>query len=652
MTPGFTPPYVNGFPVRLSASGNQNTLDAFHFYEVQRLNNYNKSNNTGLNVQANLEYQIPFIKGLSAKVQYAKIVDFTFPKEFGTKYKLYSFKMTGGNNHLYTDSVLGTTTVSNGTRVYFKPSTYEAYQLNAYLTYSRRFGKHDINAIAIVEQSENHYDDVQAIKEDPTEGAPDNARFAFGAMDVYETESEAAQLGYIGRINYSYADKYLAELAFRYDGSTNFPPNNRFGFFPSASFGWVVSEEPFFKNNVSFIDFFKLRGSVGFMGGDNTKAYAYIQRYTPDPTKGPVFGGNNARGVGTRNEAMPNPYIHWDDDTKLNAGFDARFLKNRLSATVEGFYDHRYNLLTALSASVPLTVGSTIGSENFSTINGYGYEVSLGWKDNLSKDVNYYINGFFNWNDAKAIKVDVNKGLIGTYEDPIGKSTDMGFKGLYYIGMFRSQAEVNDFLAKNPNYTIYGETPRPGMLYYRDIRGPKDPSTNQYAGPDGKIDDNDMDFIAPKASNHYGFGLSVGGSYKDLRLDVVMSGAFGGQTSVEGTARSLGTLTSSRPEFWADHYTPENPDAAYPNPYWTSTYNVASSFWLRSAFSFRMRSANLSYAIPTKYTNRIGFSNLKVYVSATNPFNFYNPFDYRDNASTFDTYPTLRTIALGINASL
>jgi hypothetical protein len=263
------------------------------------------------------------------------------------------------------------------------------------------------------------------------------------------------------------------------------------------------------------------------------------------------------------------------------------------------------------------------------------------------------VNGFLSWNEANLVKGDVEKGKIGTYEDPIGKSLDMGVLGYHYQGMFRSQEEVDNFLSKNPGYTIFGQAPKPGMLYYQDIRGPKNALTNEYAAPDGKIDANDQDYIAPKSSNHYGFGVSLGASYKSLRFDVVMSGAFGGQNSVEGAARKIATITSNRPAFWTDHWMPDNVDAAYPNPYYNSTYDVASSFWFRSAFSFRMRSANLSYSLPSRFTDKIGFGGLKAYISATNPVNFYNPYDYKDPASgSYDSYPNLRTIAIGISASL
>jgi hypothetical protein len=132
-----------------------------------------------------------------------------------------------------------------------------------------------------------------------------------------------------------------------------------------------------------------------------------------------------------------------------------------------------------------------------------------------------------------------------------------------------------------------------------------------------------------------------------------MSGSFGGRSAVEGSARKRATATSNRPVFWRDHWTPENPDAAYPHPYYNATYDVASAFWMRSSFSFMVRSLNLSYSLPASISNRFGFNGVKAYISATNPINFFNPFGYKDAASgAYDAYPNLRTIAAGLSVSL
>jgi TonB-linked SusC/RagA family outer membrane protein len=652
--PQFKPPYVNGLPVSLVESGNQNVIDAFHFFEAQRLNNYNNSRNTGLNVMANLEYAVPFVKGLTARAMFGKILDNGFPKQFGTRYKVYRFTKEGEHNHIIAGDVAGDPQIiTNGNRVYFKPFFSDKYQLNGYLSYNRTFGNHQVTALAVVEQSEYFYNDVQSVDEDPIEGAPDNSRFAFGNNDVYETQNEAGNLSYVGRVNYNFSGKYLAEFAFRRDASTAFAPENRWGFFPSVSAGWVVSEEAFFQKNLHAVNFLKFRASVGLLGSDNTRSYGWLQRYNANPTGGAVFGGNGNLSVGTSPQAMPNRGVKWDDNTKMNFGIDARFLRDRLSATTEVFWDHRYNMLTTLNASVPAQVGSAMPSENYSTMDAYGYEISVGWKDGIGRNVNYYVNTFFTWSDAKLIKGDVEKGKVGAWDDPIGRSTDMGSRGYHYEGMFRSQAEVDDFMAKNPGYTIFGQAPLPGMLYYRDIRGAKDPATNQYAGPDGKIDENDEDFITRRANNHNAIGLSLGIGYKSLRLDAVMSGSFGGTNAVEGSARKRATATSNRPVFWTDHWTPENPNAAYPHPYYNATYDVASSFWMRSSLSFMVRSLNLSYSLPASISNRAGINNIKAYISATNPLNFFNPFGYKAAASgSYDTYPNLRTIAAGLSVSL
>jgi TonB-linked SusC/RagA family outer membrane protein len=650
-TPQFTPPYVDGYPTSLS--NRNNVIDAFHFFEIQKLNNYTKSRNVGLNVVANLEYQPTFIKGLTAKLQYAKILDNSFPKQFGTYYYVYNFAMEGGHNHIFAGAPIKKIPIKNGSRVLFEPAYGDRYQLDAFLTYARKFGKHDISLLAVVEQSEASTDAVQAITEDPIDGAPDISRYGFGEQRVWETASETGNLSYIGRLNYAYDNKYLAEFAFRYDASANFAPQYRWGFFPSASLGWVISQENFFQDNVRFMDYLKLRVSAGHMGTDATKAFGYMQRYGVSPTNGAVFGGNSNKGIGTRPDVIPNPAARWDDDLKFNAGIDAKAMNSRLSASVDAFYDHRYNMLTTLTASLPLTVGSTVSAENYNSINAYGFELSLGWNDRIGRDIDYHVNGFLSWSDAKAVKVDAAKGILGTWEDPNGRPLDRGVRGYHYLGMFRTQEEVDAFLSKNPDYKVFGRTPEPGMLYYQDIRGPKDPVTNQYAGPDGIVDTNDEDFITRRADNHYGFGLSLGAGYKGFRIDMVMSGAFGGQGVVEGDARKQATITSNRPAFWTDHWTPENPNARYPSPFYDDQYDVTSSFWFRSSFTFRMRTLNLSYTFPQTMARSIGFQSFKVYMTATNPFNFYNPYDYRDNAiGSFAQYPLMRTIAFGLNVSL
>ncbi|GEO04424.1 SusC/RagA family TonB-linked outer membrane protein [Adhaeribacter aerolatus] len=641
--PQWTPPYINGLPVSVASD------KGYHFFEIQRLDNYKYARTTGLNINANLEYEVPFIKGLRARVQYSKNLDNKYSKEFATKYRVYNFR---NNGHIYTDQLMTTgvgpfTTLNNGDRVFVNPDYTDNYQLNGFLNYNRQFGKHDVGALVLVEQAETYWEETRSMKEGIVEGGRDFMNMAFGAMDASTSAKESGNLSYVGRVNYNYAGKYLLEIAARYDASTKFAPEYRWGLFPSLSAGWVISEENFFKNNVPAINTLKLRGSVGLLGGDQAKPWLWRQRYTFN-SNGAVFGGNGIRMPGLKLEAMPNPEVRWDDVTKINVGIDAGFLENRLSATLDGFHDHRYNMLYTRGASIPLTVGGTMPDENYATVNSFGYEISVGWKDNVGSDFNYYANSFLSWSDNKRILVDYAPGDVGTYLYPINQSTDQGIEGYHYLGMFRTQEDVDRFLETNPNYTIDGQAPKPGMLYYQDIRGPRD-ANGQFTAPDGKItEDEDKDWISPKASNHYGFGLSLGAGYKGLRLDMVLAGAFGGQALVEGNARKAASASENRPAFWADHWSENNTNAAYPNPFYDSN-TWTSDFWFRNSFSFRMRSFNLSYALPKSFTRN---TNARVFLNGTNPFNFFNPFDYKDPSTSFDAYPNVKTFNLGVNFTL
>ncbi|MBF9221188.1 SusC/RagA family TonB-linked outer membrane protein [Hymenobacter ruricola] len=659
-TPQWVPTYVNGLPTLLTnANGaNLNTVDAFHFFEVQNSDNYTSTRNTGLNVTASAEYELPFIKGLKARVLFGKTMDNGFGKQYGTKYNVYRLTMLGTNKHIYGGDVSGAPIVlNNGDRVRLNPTTFDSYQLNGYLSYDRQFGKHHVSAIALFEQSETMQDGVAAMAEGAiiAQDVPnlDYQNFATGAQTTTETASEAGTLSYAGRFNYDYDGKYLLETTLRYDASTNFAPEYRWGLFPSVSVGWVMSEERFFKDNVSFVNLLKLRASLGFLGGDATKPYNWQTSYGLKTGQGAVFGGNGDRSlVFAANNAMANRAARWDDDTKYNAGIDAQFLGNRLSLTVDGFYDHRYNMLTQLVNSAPLVIGAALPSENFSSVDGFGYEVSVGYGDKITKDLGFRVNTFFSWSDNKQVKVDVSRGQLGQWDDPTGRSTDMGVVGYDYQGMFRSQADIDAYFQANPGYdktyTLFGTAPKPGMLYYRDIRGPKDASGN-YTGPDGKITDVDQTFLTPKASNHYSIGFNPTISYKSLSISATMGMSWGGQDMVESGARKQGTATSNRPEFWADHWTPETPNAAYPAPAYGSTYDVNSAFWFRNSFSAGMRNANISYSLPASLTERVGVGSVRVFFTAINPVNFYNPYSYKTYSGAFDAYPTLRSLSLGLN---
>jgi TonB-linked SusC/RagA family outer membrane protein len=484
-----------------------------------------------------------------------------------------------------------------------------------------------------------------------------NMSNATGTQTTTETELATGLLSYVGRLNYDYASKYLLEFTIRRDGSTKFAPEYRWGVFPAVSAGWVLSEENFFHNNVRFMDFLKLRASLGFLGSDNTKPYNWQTNYALATGKGAVFGGNSDRQlVFMANNALANRAARWDNVTKYNVGLDMRFLNNRLSVTADGFYDHAYNLLTQLTGAAPLVIGAALPSENFGIVNAFGTEVSVGWNGRINNDLSFRLNSFFSWNDNKLVRVDVPRGQLGTFLDPTNQSSDQGVLGYHYLGFMRTDADVTAFFAANPQYdpktyTIFGQTLKPGMLAYQDVRGLKN-ADGSYAEADGKITDADQQYLTPKAGNHYGVGFNPSITYKALSISATMGISWGGQAQVEGSARNQAKATMNRPEFWADHWTPTNTNGAMPAPYYVSNYDVTSEFWFRSALSAGMRNANISYTLPAQLSSRLNISSIRVFFQGTNVFNFFNPYSYKNYGGAYDSYPTLRTLSFGLNVGL
>ncbi len=658
----FNSPYINGLPILIQGAGTNSNINTYHYFAVHDLNNYTSSYGTGVNFQAQLSYEFPFVKGLRASLNFNKNIANSWGKQYGTKYNVYDFDKSGGHNHILGDSVIKSYVWNNGDRVRLNPQITKSYQLNGTINYDRTFGKHHVGALFGYEQAETFVDGVAGQVDGVVTGGLDNQGNATGAQASNETTSEAGRMAYLGRVNYAFDDKYLLEVQFRADASQNFAPENRWGKFPSVSAGWVISEEPFFEGALKSINFLKIRGSVGWLGLDATKPYQWLRSYAIQTQRSAVFGGtsNNDRGIAVVNNLdLANRAVQWDNVDKYNAGIDAKFFRSRLGVSIDGYIDKRYNMLSNLTSSPSILIGTAIPSENFGKVNTFGVELSATWRDNISKNWSYYVTTNFSWNEDKVLISDFPVGDKGTFKDPTGKSSDMGFYGYHSLGILRTQAEVDAYVAKYSITNMLGYRPgtttpiRPGMLAFADVRGKIDPATGKYAGPDGIIDANDQDFLKAKEDNHYGLGINWGVAYKTISLSVVMGISWGGISTVEGAARKKAEIYSNRPAFWSDHWTPNNTDAAYPAPYYVSSYDVASDFWWRSSTSFRVANFNLSYTLPRTWSGKAGMSNARIYITGTNPVNFFNPYDYKDNANgSYDVFPQLRSYAVGLSLNL
>lgn len=654
--PRYVPMYVNGYPVKPPGPTSAKNIANYHFFEIERLGNLATNREQYATVNLYAEYEVPFVEGLKARASYGRNMGAMRGSQIGTSYMLYEFDRLGENNHIYDGAEMTTgREYLNGDRVYFSNRRALSQQANLTVSYGQDFGRHNVSALFSLERGESESSQEDVWKEQPSQSTTGHFGTAFGSIDGKTNFAEAGTLSYVGRANWSFANKYMAEILFRSDASTKFAPENYWGKFYSGSVGWVISNEDFFQS--SAVNFLKIRYSAGLLGKDDTKPWQWRQRYTFQGGKGAVFGGNDETSTGIKMEASPNRAATWSNDFKNNVGIDARFIDSRLSTTVELFYNKGTNLLLERTGTVPVTVGGTVAAENFGEIDFYGYEIALGWNDRAG-NFRYGIDTRFSWYDNKVKVGNFNDtDILYPWNRQPGRSTDNGVWGYDYLGMFKNQSEIDAYVEEYNIIQVFG-TPedllRPGMLYYRDVRGPLQ-ADGTFAAVDGVIDENDQIQVARRESSNYGYGMTLKLGYKSLSFDCVIAGSFGGWSEIDRMKleNDISESYQSVPVFWNNVYDPVlNPAGIYPNPHHEDiSLKPVSTFWQVSAFRMRVRSLNINYSLPDHVTESLKLSSARVYLSALNPLNLYNPFDYKDSDGAFDTYPVLRTFALGLNVS-
>ncbi|WP_370479487.1 SusC/RagA family TonB-linked outer membrane protein [Tamlana flava] len=674
----FLPMYINGLPtLQIGASGND-ALAGFHYGEIQRLQNLAESTDNNVAVNLNLEYEVPFIKGLKLKGNYARQAGSGRGSQLGSRFNLYEFfgadQLTtpgqtyilyeSGSGPLGTNTIRQTTEIVNGDRLLIDNFTSGNEQLRFQTTFERDFGKHGITALFAIERSERFQHQERVIKfgvPEYADGMIWQTTGNFDAENTYNWRYESGDLGYIGRLNYNYDGKYYAEFLFRSDASAKFAPENYWGNFYSFSGGWIISKESFFKSNT--IDFLKFRGSVGFVGKDDTRAWEWRQNFSTEIDGGSVFGGNSSVSAGLSPDRVANPDVRWSRELKTNFGFEARFLDNRLSTSAETFYNIGKDLLINLNSGVPFTAGGAAASSNSGRADTWGTEISIGWSDTVGEDFTYAATFNIGWYNNNIIEGNfTNEMNWRPWETNKPGPSDIGTWGYDYLGMFRSQEDIDNYIAETGITSILGVSAsnlKPGMLYYRDVRGDWDPETRTFGPKDGIVNENDQIQLRKRAKGPQGFATAIRLGYKGLSLNTVLSVGWGGYREV-GRAKStldadkITANYQNRPAFWADMYDPVlNPSGTIPN---LSSRNksintVMSQFWEVSNFSMVMRNINLSYTLPKSLTEKVGVRSFRLNLVAMNPFILFNPYKDYDLSpyNSYDTYPVLRTYSLGVN---
>jgi TonB-linked SusC/RagA family outer membrane protein len=672
----------------------KNQNQQYNYNVLQNNGDYSHGMNSNVDINGSLDYDFGWskiLKGLKLKFTYSKSINTDKTNEYGSSFTLYKMLTRfGSGNHLYTpvgdenydDYVnAGNFTaykLNNGNYLSRTMTRTDNYQVNFTAQYARDFGLHHIQGLFSIEKSEAESEYLLGKREAPYEFTTGQYNSATGEMSTQFTRSESGTLSYIGRINYVYAEKYLFEFLLRSDASTKFAPENYWGVFPAASAGWIMSEEPCFKNNVKWVDFLKLRTSFGLTGRDNTAAWQWMQVYAQDANRGIVFGegtGNDSSNRITinKNNSAVNRDVHWDKDYKFNFGIDASVLDRRLSITFDAYREWNRQMLMNIAQTVPTTVGTQSAAVNLGEMNNWGYELTVTWRDKIGKDFKYHIGINTGYSDNSVLNMDWERDYIYRQITKNHRS-DIGTWGMQCLGMFRSFQDIEEYFDKFGITTYMGMTKdkvRPGMLIYKDVRGAYDSATGTYAGPDGIVDkDNDQVRLSDR-SNPYGFTINFGADWKGLSLTGQFSASWGGYTTVPSDALSpSGSLEyCNMPSFWnpdnmyvyQDIYDGSgnivmnaNREAKYPNLAYASVNSVASSFWRISSARVALDRLTIAYSIPSSWVKLIGIQSARINVTGQNLINFYNPYpDHFTSpmAGNYGNYPVLRKFTVGVNLS-
>lgn len=701
--PYYIPEEINGKPMasygvsNSEKDGNQN----YSFYTLQNSGDYSKTMSSNMNINGSVEYDFGWnkvLKGLNVRLSYSKNISTDKGNQYGSSYKIYKMGIrSGSGQHLYTpipgqeDAYNNLMTESNfllgnngsvvlnggsGTGYLSRNmNRTDSYQINLTAAYSREFGKHHVAGMFSIEKSETESEYLYGYVTNPYEftTGQSNSVGSGSEMSTTFTRSESGSLSYIGRVNYAYSDKYLLEFLFRTDASTKFAPENYWGYFPSVSAGWIVSQEDFFKN-VKWVDYLKIRGSFGLTGRDNTVAWQWMQNYATDKDKGPVLGigtNNNAGSHITlnKNNSAVNRNAHWDKSYKANFGVDFNVLDNRLSFNLDGYYEWNREMLLNYSASIPGTVGTQSAKVNYGQMDSYGIELSATWRDRIGKDFKYRIGVNTGYTDNKVLLMDWETDYIYRQIQKNGR-TDIGTWGLQCLGMFRSFQDIEEYFAAYNITSYMGMTKdqvRPGMLIYKDVRGKQQPD-GSFPGPDGIISEEDDQVQLSNRSNPYGFTTNLNAEWKGFSISAQFSASWGGYSVIPSSALKCGNSIESTnmPSFWnpdnmyayqniydnaGNLVVAENRDAKYPNLKYASVNSVSSTFWRVNSTSVRLNNLTLAYTIPSRLTKTIGIENCRFNITGQNLLSLYNPYPdhFIDPMMGYGSYPTLRKFTIGVN---
>lgn len=532
--------------------------------------------------------------------------------------------------------------------------------VNVFANYDFSIGKHDIGIMGGYNQEESHSESLWAQRTDVLLENLPSISGSTGTTSATDTFNEYAIRGMFYRVNYSYAGKYMFEANARYDGTSRFPKNNRFGFFPSFSAGWRISEEGFMKGAQDFLSNLKLRASWGSIGNQ----IILLADGTPDnypyiPAMGIAQTTWLVDGMGQKPTTMSAPPMvsnnfSWEKVYTLDFGLDFSFFDNKLSGSFDWYRRDTKDML-APGMDLPWVVGVSAAKQNAANLRTYGWELEMNWRARINKDWTYRVG--FNLYDSQSeiTKYNNETNLLG--DNIYRKGMKLGEIWGYVTDRFYTE---DDF---NTDGTLKPGIPKPkgaGKMYPGDVLYKNfDDDTETIWSGDGTADNPGDQRIIGNSTPRFHYGITAGVSWKGLDLSIFLRGVgkrdYWRTDQISYPAGGWGSLFKETLDFW----TRENPNAYFPRIYANDGVNTSRNRWKQSKYLadasyLKLQNITLSYTLPKVWSSRIYLDEVKVFFSGENLYTW----DHLPEGLETDMlhkgaweYPFMRKFSFGINVT-
>ncbi len=576
---------------------------------------YYKGTNTINETNFIADYKMDWLTpGLSVRGMASYDYDSYYKKLFSSAYA--TWQLTDDANYSSADaySNFGVNDATNYTYSKGNSTTYKLY-MEAQVNYARQFGKNDVTAMLLYNQNDYHYN----------------------------SELRKRYQGLVGRVTYSYNDKYLAEFNAGYNGSENFRSGKRFGFFPAFALGWRVTQEKFMESTKDWLNNLKVRASYGEVGNDVYTINGTAQRWLYEEQWSQVsndyyFGTTGQTGI--YESQYPNYDVTWERAHKFDLGVELALFNGLLTGNADFFYEKRTNILTSFLTR-PQWVGVNMAAGNLGETKNSGYEIELHHHNSVGKDFSYDLGFTFSHAHNEIINMD-EPAIKTAYRKQEGHSIGQYF-GLVCDGFITSE----DIASGKLPVSTYSTNVQVGDLKYRDMNN------------DGFIDDRDQTYIGNSDIPENTYALTVGANYKGWGFSMMFQGVDHVSRYYDSDAMFAFVDGGKVKDIHLGRWNPNVSEsqnlanATYPLLHYGENGNhnqQVNSFFLKNGAFVRLKNIELSYTLPAQWIQKIGMSSCRLYLNANNLITWDHLdglVDPESNGS--NRYPILKTVNFGLN---